>query len=293
MAIETRPLSPSFATEIVGIDLSRADRAMPRSMRSGPRSIATPSWSSATSASATRSCATSRPASARWRSAALPLAQDGGAWRFRRSATSPTSTWTTMSARSTTGAGSTASATGCGTPTRRTCRCPSCSGCCTPLRCRRPHRSATARPNSPICAPPTMRCPTARKQAIDDLVVEHDIFWSRGQIGFTEFPPGEREQYPPSPQRLVRLHPGSKRKTLYLSAHASHIVGWPVADGRLLLWDLTAHATQRAVRLQPHLAGRRSGDLGQPLHDASRPPARRVAAARSAPCHHIGHLLDA
>jgi alpha-ketoglutarate-dependent 2,4-dichlorophenoxyacetate dioxygenase len=87
--------------------------------------------------------------------------------------------------------------------------------------------------------------PSATKQAIDGLVIEHDIFWSRGQIGFTDFPPGEREQYPPSPQRLVRTHPGSRRKTLYLSAHASHVVAWPVADGRLLLWDLTAHATQR------------------------------------------------
>jgi alpha-ketoglutarate-dependent 2,4-dichlorophenoxyacetate dioxygenase len=86
--------------------------------------------------------------------------------------------------------------------------------------------------------------PETTKQAVDGLVVEHDVFWSRGQIGFTEFLPGEREQYPPSPQRLVRLHPGSRRKALYLSAHASHVIGWPVADGRLLLWDLTAHATQ-------------------------------------------------
>jgi len=86
--------------------------------------------------------------------------------------------------------------------------------------------------------------PETMKAEIDGLVAEHDIFWSRGQIGFTQFPPGEREKYPPSPQRLVRLHPGSKRKTLYLSAHASHIRGWPVAEGRLLLWDLTAHATQ-------------------------------------------------
>jgi len=31
-----------------------------------------------------------------------------------------------------------------------------------------------------------------QKAAIDGLVVEHDVFWSRGQIGFTEFPPGER-----------------------------------------------------------------------------------------------------
>jgi alpha-ketoglutarate-dependent 2,4-dichlorophenoxyacetate dioxygenase len=86
--------------------------------------------------------------------------------------------------------------------------------------------------------------PATMQAAIDGLIVEHDVFWSRAQIGFTEFPPGEREQYLPSPQKLVRLHPGSKRKTLYLSAHASHVVGWPVADGRLLLLDLTTHATQ-------------------------------------------------
>jgi alpha-ketoglutarate-dependent 2,4-dichlorophenoxyacetate dioxygenase len=88
--------------------------------------------------------------------------------------------------------------------------------------------------------------PDATKAVIDGLIVQHDIFWSRGQIGFTDFSPGEREQYPPSPQRLVRLHPGSKRRTLYLSAHASHVEGWPIADGRLLLLDLNAHATQPA-----------------------------------------------
>jgi alpha-ketoglutarate-dependent 2,4-dichlorophenoxyacetate dioxygenase len=86
--------------------------------------------------------------------------------------------------------------------------------------------------------------PEATKTAIADLIVEHDIFWSRAMIGFTEFAQPERDKYPPSPQRLVRTHPGSKRKTLYLSAHGSHIVGWPVADGRLLLLDLSTHATQ-------------------------------------------------
>jgi len=85
----------------------------------------------------------------------------------------------------------------------------------------------------------------AQKSAVDPLIAEHDVFWSRGQVGFTEFPPGEREQYPPSRQRLVRRHPGSGRKGLYLSAHASHIVGMPVPEGRLLLRDLDEHATQR------------------------------------------------
>jgi len=86
--------------------------------------------------------------------------------------------------------------------------------------------------------------PEPMKDEIGGLIAEHDIFWSRGQIGFTDFLPGEREKYPPSRQRLVRRHPGSKRKTLYLSAHASHIVGWPVPEGRLLLYDLTLHATR-------------------------------------------------
>ena len=128
-------------------------------------------------------------------------------WRSRRSATSPTSTRTTASAPATTGAGSTASATGCGTPTPPTCRCRSCSACCTRSRCRRPRRSATARPSSPTCAPPTTRCRTRPSRRSTAWSCEHDVFWSRGQIGFTEFPPGEREQYPPSPQRLVRRIP--------------------------------------------------------------------------------------
>jgi alpha-ketoglutarate-dependent 2,4-dichlorophenoxyacetate dioxygenase len=86
--------------------------------------------------------------------------------------------------------------------------------------------------------------PADTQASIADLTIEHDIFWSRGQIDFTKFELGQREQYAPSPHRLVRTHPGSKRRTLYLSAHASHVVGWPVADGRLLLLDLNTHATQ-------------------------------------------------
>jgi alpha-ketoglutarate-dependent 2,4-dichlorophenoxyacetate dioxygenase len=85
----------------------------------------------------------------------------------------------------------------------------------------------------------------AQKAVVEDLIVEHDVFWSRGQIGFTELGAGEREKYPPSRQKLVRRHPGSGRKCLYLSAHASHIVGMPVPEGRLLLTDLNEHATQR------------------------------------------------
>jgi len=136
--------------------------------------------------------------------------------------------------------------------------------------------------------------PDDMKTAIDGLLVEHDIFWSRGQIGFTEFPAGEREKYPPSPQKLVRRHPGSGRKTLYLSAHASHIIGWPVADGRLLLHDLNAHATQRQFVYSHKWA---NGDLviwdnrctmhrGRP-HDESAPRDLRRATTLD-----VGSTLD-
>ena len=49
---------------------------------------------------------------------------------------------------------------------------------------------------------------------------------------------------PPVRQRLVRRHPGSGRKTLYLASHASHIVDWPVPDGMLLMRELIEHATR-------------------------------------------------
>ena len=84
-----------------------------------------------------------------------------------------------------------------------------------------------------------------QKADIADLVALHDIAWSRGQLGFSELLFGEKQVLPPVPQRVVRTHPGSKRKVLYVAAHASEIVGMPVPEGRLLLRELIEHATQR------------------------------------------------
>jgi alpha-ketoglutarate-dependent taurine dioxygenase len=44
---------------------------------------------------------------------------------------------------------------------------------------------------------------------------------------------------------LVRTHPETGIKALYLGNHASHIPGWPLPEGRALLDQLLAHATQR------------------------------------------------
>ena len=85
----------------------------------------------------------------------------------------------------------------------------------------------------------------ATKRLIEDLVCEHSQLFSRDLIGFTEFTPEERERFKPVRQRLVRTLPGTGRKSIYLSSHAGTIVGWPLPEARLLLRDLTEHATQR------------------------------------------------
>jgi alpha-ketoglutarate-dependent 2,4-dichlorophenoxyacetate dioxygenase len=84
------------------------------------------------------------------------------------------------------------------------------------------------------------------KALIEDLVCEHSQLFSRAAIGFTEFTAEERERLKPVRQRLVRTLPRTGRKSLYLSSHAGTIIGWPLAEARLLLRDLTEHATQRA-----------------------------------------------
>ena len=44
---------------------------------------------------------------------------------------------------------------------------------------------------------------------------------------------------------LVRTHPVTGRKSLYLASHAGEIVGWPMPEARAFLRDLIEHATQR------------------------------------------------
>jgi alpha-ketoglutarate-dependent 2,4-dichlorophenoxyacetate dioxygenase len=83
------------------------------------------------------------------------------------------------------------------------------------------------------------------KAEIEELVCEHSLMFSRGALGFTEISQAERAMFRPVRQRLVRVHPVTGRKSLFLSAHAGTIVGWPVPEARAFLRDLIEHATQR------------------------------------------------
>src|SRR6188768_3877672 len=80
---------------------------------------------------------------------------------------------------------------------------------------------------------------------VEGLICEHSQIFSRQQLGFTDFTEEERERFKPVHQCLVRTHPVTKRRSLYLSSHAGGILGWPVPEARAFLRDLVEHATQR------------------------------------------------
>ncbi len=161
-------------------------------------------------------------------------------------------------------------ARGCGTPTARTSVRRRNSRSCRLMPCR-PGAGETE-----FC---DLRAaydalPERLKAEIAELFAEHWVHHSRATLGFEPTPDEIKAAMPPVRWPLVRTHAGSGRKLLYLGAHASHIVGMSVPEGRILLRDLLEHATPARLRLPPQLAGRRRGDVGQPRGAASRLPLR-------------------
>jgi alpha-ketoglutarate-dependent 2,4-dichlorophenoxyacetate dioxygenase len=86
--------------------------------------------------------------------------------------------------------------------------------------------------------------PAATRSRLEGLVAIHHFAYSRGLIAPGLLTPEQEAELPPVRHRLVRVNPLNGRRALYLGSHASHIVGMPVEDGRTLLRDLLALATQ-------------------------------------------------
>lgn len=82
------------------------------------------------------------------------------------------------------------------------------------------------------------------QRSIANLTVHHSIAYSRSLLGF-EFSGDEKDKLKGAVHPLVRTNPRTGRKSLYLASHANRVMEMPVAEGRLLLTDLTLHATQR------------------------------------------------
>ena len=89
--------------------------------------------------------------------------------------------------------------------------------------------------------------PAALMAKCENLIVEHSLYFSRRRAGLEESDISEefrKKMFTPVRQPLVRSHPVSGRKSLYLSAHAGGIVGWTEGESSEFLDELTALATQ-------------------------------------------------
>jgi alpha-ketoglutarate-dependent 2,4-dichlorophenoxyacetate dioxygenase len=82
-----------------------------------------------------------------------------------------------------------------------------------------------------------------QKAELEDLIVEHDIVYSRGLVGF-KYTEEEAAEIPPNRHRLVRTNRNTGRKSLMIGVHAKEIVGWPWEKSRALLDDLLARVTR-------------------------------------------------
>ena len=100
----------------------------------------------------------------------------------------------------------------------------------------------------------------ATQQRLEGLTAVHSYAWSQGQQvgGATILTSAEWDALPPVQHPVVRTHPATGRKNLYVGRHASHVVGMEVERGRALLRQLTADACQ-SPRLFRHQW--RRGDL--------------------------------
>jgi taurine dioxygenase len=86
--------------------------------------------------------------------------------------------------------------------------------------------------------------PERTKRAIADLRAVHSWEASRRNTGNRPASEEEKRERPPVSHPVVRTHPDSGAKSLYIGTHTSHVEGMPQDEGAALLDGLLQHATQ-------------------------------------------------
>ena len=87
--------------------------------------------------------------------------------------------------------------------------------------------------------------PDEMKEMIAGLAAQHFAFHTRMMLGDNSYTPRQLALFPPVDWPLVRVHPGSLRKLLFVGVHCTHIPGMPLGEGKMLIAELLEHATQR------------------------------------------------
>jgi taurine dioxygenase len=95
------------------------------------------------------------------------------------------------------------------------------------------------------------------KARIASLRAVHNLDFSRtrrhGEDPMTD---AQRREKPPVDQPVVRTHPETGRKCLYLGDHAEYIVGMPYDEGRALIEELNALAIHPDLTYEHHWTAR-------------------------------------
>ncbi|MDA0675393.1 MAG: TauD/TfdA family dioxygenase, partial [Proteobacteria bacterium] len=86
--------------------------------------------------------------------------------------------------------------------------------------------------------------PDFMKEKIAGLRAVHSWQASRDNTYSRPATEDEIKEKPPVAHPLVRTHPGTGRKSLYMGNHTAHIDGMPVGEGRALLYHLLDFATR-------------------------------------------------
>ena len=100
--------------------------------------------------------------------------------------------------------------------------------------------------------------PDETKRQIAPLCVVHSWEASRRHIGGPPATEEQKRERPPVTHPLVRTHPDTGAKALYLGLHTSHVVDMPEPEGRALLDRLLTHTTEPPF---VHVHRWRAGDV--------------------------------
>ena len=127
--------------------------------------------------------------------------------------------------------------------------------------------------------------PDQLKRRIANLKIKHDGTYNSGGylrqgVAATDDP----RKSPGAVHPLVCTHPDTGRRMLYLGRRRNaYLMGLELAGLRGAARRVVGLRRAPRVRLGARLAGRRPGAVGQPLHDASARPLRRLGAPHHAP----------